>query len=84
MYVAIPLHCQHPSWLLKHPCSGVIGYILALSTSLMDIEGLLVLVYIADMAKRGGGGGILFVVVWCVLLMIPFPVITTLYFIHTK
>ena len=44
----------------------------------MDIEGLLVVVYIADMAKRGG---ILLVVVWCVLLMIPFPVITTaLYF----
>ena len=44
----------------------------------MDIEGLLVVVYIADMAKQGG---ILLVVVWCVLLMIPFPVITTaLYF----
>ena len=63
--------------------SGVFGYILALSTSFMDIEGLLV-VYIADMAEQGGGG-ILLVVVWCVLLMIPFPVIpTTLYFFHTK
>ena len=51
----------------------------------MDIEGLLVVVYIADMAEQGGGGVILHVVVWCVLLMIPFPVITTtLYFFHTK
>ena len=36
------------------PCSGVFGYILALSTSFIDIEGLLVVVYIADMAKQGG------------------------------
>ena len=37
------------------PCSGVFGYILALSTSFMDIEGLLVVVYIADIAKQVGG-----------------------------
>ena len=35
------------------PCIGVFGYILALSTSFMDIEGLLVVVYIADLAKQG-------------------------------
>ena len=36
-------------------CSGVFGYILTLSTSYMDIDGLLVVVDIADIAKQGGG-----------------------------
>ena len=50
----------------------------------MDIEGLLVVVYIADILKQGEGG-ILLVVVRCALLMIPFPVITTaLYFFFIK
>ena len=38
----------------------------------MDFEGLLVVVYIADIAKQVGVGEILLVIVWCVLLMIPF------------